>query len=155
MQEFRHIVRIANTDLDGNKPVLHALRKIKGVGFMFSQALCHVTKIPVEQKIGNLSDEDIEKLIACLRNPIEEGVPLWMVNRRKDPEDGNDKHLVATDLIYARDNDIKMMQKIKCYRGIRHMYHQPVRGQRTKSHFRANKGKVMGVKRAKAGSKKT
>ncbi len=154
-EEFRHIVRVVNTDLDGNKPILSALRKIKGVSFMFAQALCYIAKIPTGEKAGTLPEIQIEKIAACLRNPVDSGMPEWMINRRKDPEDGKDKHLVATDLVYARDNDIKMMQKIKCYRGIRHMYHQPVRGQRTKAHFRANKGKVVGVKRAKAGSRKT
>ncbi|MBI4441630.1 30S ribosomal protein S13 [Candidatus Woesearchaeota archaeon] len=153
--EFKHIVRIANTDLDGNKQTLHALRKVKGVSFVFANAVLHLTKIPKDQQIGTLSDADVERLARAVKNPLEIGMPIWLINRRKDPEEGTDKHLVATDLTYARDNDIKMMQKMKSYRGYRHAHHQPVRGQRTKSHFRANKGKVQGVKRAKAGSKKT
>lgn len=154
-EEFKHIVRIANTDIDGNKPILHALRKIKGIGFMFSNAVLDVVKIDKNQKTGTLTDAAIEKISNCLKNPLSSGLPKWFLNRRKDPEDGADKHLFTADLTYVRDNDIKLMQKIKSYRGMRHAYHQPVRGQRTKSHFRANKGKVMGVQRAKATSKKT
>lgn len=155
MQEFKHIVRIANTDLDGNKPVIHALRKIKGVSFMVSHAILFVLNIAPDQKIGMMEDEKIDSIIDVIKNPLEKGIPVWLLNRRKDPEDGKDKHLVATDATYTQDNDIKLMQKIKSYRGMRHAYRQPVRGQRTKSHFRANKGKVLGVKRAKATSKKT
>jgi small subunit ribosomal protein S13 len=44
------------------------------------------------------------------------------------------------------------MKKMKSYRGVRHIFNLPVRGQRTKSNFRKNKGKVTGVKR-KAGMK--
>jgi small subunit ribosomal protein S13 len=54
--------------------------------------------------------------------------------------------------MFTKDNDIKLMRKIKSYKGTRHSAGQPVRGQRTKSNFRKSKGKVMGVKR-KAGAK--
>ena len=53
---------------------------------------------------------------------------------------------------FTQDNDIKMLKKIKSYKGIRHSLGLPVRGQRTRSNFRKNKGKVMGVKR-KEGAK--
>jgi len=43
---------------------------------------------------------------------------------------------------------ISRLEKIKCYRGIRHMQGAPVRGQRTRSNFRKNKGKVTSVKRS-------
>lgn len=153
-EEFRHIVRIANSDLDGNKSIEHALRKIKGVSFMFSSAMLYLTKIPKTKKAGDLTDAEIETLSDFIKNPLSKGLPVWFLNRQKDPEDGVTKHLVSTDLTYARDNDIKMMQKMKSYKGYRHAHHQPVRGQRTKSHFRANKGKVQGVKRVKEVAKK-
>ena len=53
----------------------------------------------------------------------------------------------TSDLRFIQDNDIKMMKKIKSYKGIRHMFRLPVRGQCTRSNFRKNKGKGMGVKR--------
>jgi small subunit ribosomal protein S13 len=71
-----------------------------------------------------------------------------MVNRRYDYETGQNKHLLSGDLQYTIENDIKMMKKMKCYKGVRHILGQPVRGQRTRSNFRRNKGKVMGVKRS-------
>ena len=63
---------------------------------------------------------------------------------------------VDDDLILsnpAHNLGTKFMKKIKSYRGIRHMFGLPVRGQRTRSNFRPNKGKVQGVKRGKAGKK--
>ena len=60
--------------------------------------------------------------------------------------------MTGTTLSFTQDNDIKMMKKIKSYKGVRHILGQPVRGQRTKSNFRKNKGKVLGVKR-KEGTK--
>jgi len=59
-------------------------------------------------------------------------------------------HLVTSELDFAKSNDIRLLKKIKAYRGVRHMYGLPVRGQRTRSNFRRNKGKPMGVMRNKA-----
>ena len=42
---FKHFIRIANTDLDGNKSIGRALTKVKGISFQFSNAICSVLKI--------------------------------------------------------------------------------------------------------------
>ena len=153
-QELKYFVRIANTDLDGNKPIGNALTKIKGIGFMFSYAICHVSNIQYNKKAGYLSEAEALKLDDILKDPLKFGIPVWMLNRKRDPEDNADKHLIGANLTFTEDNDIKMMKKIKSYKGVRHSLGQPVRGQRTKSNFRKNKGKVLGVKKkadAKAG----
>ena len=54
-------------------------------------------------------------------------------------------HLLTGNLTFYKENDIKRMKKIKSLKGMRHQKGLPVRGQRTKSHFRKNKGKVVGV----------
>ena len=151
-QELKYFVRIANTDLDGNKSIQNALTKIKGLSFMFSNAILNVARIEKTKKAGYLSDEQVSKIDDILKEPSKFGIPAWMFNRKKDPEDGMDKHLVGTSLAFIHDNDIKMMKKVKSYKGIRHMLGLPVRGQRTRSNFRKNKGKVMGVKK-KEGAK--
>ncbi len=150
--EFKHLVRIASADLDGNKVVGYALRNVKRIGFQFANMVCALAGIDKTKKVGNLSDAEIKKLDEIITNPLKAGAPVWMVNRRKDYEDNSDKHLLTADLTFTKDNDVKRMKKIKCYRGMRHAYGLPVRGQRTKSNFRKSKGKVMGVKR-KAGAK--
>ena len=148
-KDFRHLVRITNTDLLGEKPIGHALHKIKGIGFMYANAVCTVARIDARKQTGLLTDAEIAKLEEVISNPLKYSIPVWMLNRRKDYEDGTDKHLLTADFDYSRDNDIKRLKKIRAYRGIRHMLGQPTRGQKTKSNFRKNNGKVMGVKRAK------
>ncbi len=152
-KNFKYIVRIVNTDIDGNKKIGTALTKIKGIGFMFSNAVLNKLKIDKEKKTGNLSDSEISELNKIVRNPHEYNLPNWLLNRRKDMETGEDKHLLAADLDFTRTADIRALQKIKSYRGLRHMWGVPVRGQKTKSNFRRNKGKVRGVQR-RAGAKK-
>lgn len=146
-KEFKHIVRIANTDLNGNKKVVDGLRKVKGISFMFSNMICSLANINKHEKIGNLSESDINKLDEAIRNPLKFDAPVWMLNRRREYETNDNLHLVAADVKFVQDNDIKIMKKIKSYRGVRHILGLPVRGQRTKSNFRRNKGKVLGVKR--------
>ncbi|MBI4452969.1 30S ribosomal protein S13 [Candidatus Woesearchaeota archaeon] len=153
-QELKYFVRIANTDLDGNKAIWQSLTKIKGIGFMLSGAILKTAGIQPTKKTGYLSDSEAAKIDEVIKEPSKFNIPSWLFNRRKDPEDGQDKHLLGSNLSFTRENDIKMMKKMKSYKGVRHMLGLPVRGQRTRSNFRKNKGNVLGVKRkegAKAG----
>ena len=145
MAELKALVRISNTDLDGSNSIIHGLTKIKGIGFMFSNMVCNLTKIDQNTRVGSLTDAQINAINEFIKNPK---APAWMLNRRKDIEEGTDKHLLAGELDFAKDNDIKRMKMIRSYKGIRHNLGLPVRGQRTKSNFRKNKGKVLGVMRA-------
>jgi len=147
--ELRHLVRIANTDIQGNKPLLPALRRIKGVGVMYANAACGIAGIDKKRRIGSLNESEIKALEDVILNPKKFHMPIWMLNRKKDPETGEDKHLLTSDLMFTKDLDIKMMKKTKSYKGMRHQWGLPVRGQRTKSNFRKNKGKGLGVKKKK------
>ncbi|MFQ5620641.1 MAG: 30S ribosomal protein S13 [Candidatus Nanoarchaeia archaeon] len=151
-ENFKHLVRVANTDLDGNKPSIHALLKIKGVGPMFANAVCQVTGVDPQQKVGTIKDEEVAALSAAVENPAKHNIPSWLFNRRNDYETGEDKHLITGDLQFQKENDIKRLKKLKNYRGVRHAFRLPLRGQRTKSNFRRNKSKGkggLGVKRKK------
>lgn len=139
--DFKHIVRVAATDLDGHKQTLLALTKIKGVSHMLANAICHKAGVGKHTTIGNLSDADIKKLQAVIVDLPGSGIPAWMMNRRNDYETGQDVHLTVNDLLLSHDNDVKRLKKIRSYRGSRHASGLPSRGQRTKSNFRKNKGK--------------
>ncbi len=142
--QFRHIVRIANTDLDGNRRIGDAIRKIKGIGFSFASAVCQLAKIDGSKKAGNLLPEEVKRIDEAIAT-ASKTVPVWMLNRRKDLEDGTDKHFIGADLTFAQESDIRFMKQIRSYKGVRHTMGAPVRGQRTRSNFRRNKGKVIGV----------
>ena len=148
-ENFRHIVRISNTDIDGNKKVVDGIRKIKGIGFVFANAICTLSKVNRHEKLGNLGEQEISKLTETITK-AGTMLPEWMFNRRRNIETGESAHLITADLTFAHENDIRQMQRIRSYKGIRHMAGAPVRGQRTRSNFRKNKGKVQGVIKAKA-----
>jgi len=150
-QEFKQLVRLGGADIDGNKKLYHALRKIKGISYGFSNAVCITAHIGHKTKIGNLNEEELRKIEDIITNPVKYDIPSWMLNRRKDYDEGIDKHLTSTDIAFRKDFDIKILKKIRSYKGIRHSLGLPVRGQKTRSHFRS--GKSVGVKK-KAGQKK-
>ena len=131
-----NLIRILATDIPGNMRVYAGLRKIKGVSWSFSNAVCNVLKIDKKKKISELTKEEIDKISEFIKNPK---LPEFLLNRRKDFETGKNMHLIGTDLELTKEFDIKRLKKIKSYKGIRHILGQPVRGQRTKSHFRKNK----------------
>ncbi len=144
-EEFRHLVRVANTDLAGGKNIAIALEKVKGVGFNFAHAICKVGNIDSNKKTGYLTDEEIKKIEDIIKNPSNYNIPVWFFNRRRNMSTGDDKHLVSAELRFEQDFDIKRMKKIKSYKGVRHAIGLPVRGQRTKAHFR--RGGTVGFKK--------
>lgn len=145
-KEIRAIVRVVGTDLDGEKPIYRALTKIKGIKYSISKAICKVANLDLNQKLGTLTEKDIEKLEEVIKDPIKFGIPPFLVNRRRDIETGKDIHLTGSDLDVARKFDIQRYIDLRTYRGWRHMLGQPVRGQRTRSSFR-ERGKAVGVMR--------
>ncbi len=151
-EKIKQIVRIANTDLNGSKAILIGLTKIKGIGIVFSNAICKVAKVPRAKKVGLLETKEIEAINSVLADPVKHNIPSWMFNRKYDIESGETKHLITGDLTFAVQQDIRRMQKIRSYKGVRHAVGLTVRGQRTKSNSRKNKGKAMGVKRNKNAS---
>ena len=146
-QEIKGIVRIGETDIDGNRQIYIGLTQIKGVGFMFSNAICKVLGLNPHGKIGELTNQQIKEIENILKNPQEYGIPSWMYNRRKDLETGKDLHLTASELEFKQKEDIRKLIDMKAYRGIRHMFGLKVRGQKTRSTGR--RGRTVGVVRKK------
>ncbi len=148
IEGIRGLVRIASVDLYGEKKIPNALLKIKGVGHSLANAIPQAVGLDSKLMIGSLNDEQVSKLEAAIKNPSHFGIPSHMLNRRKDPQLGADRHIVSADLVLTNKSDIDLLRKIRSYKGIRHELGQPVRGQRTRSSFRT--GIRMGVAKGAA-----
>lgn len=144
-KEYRHIVRIIGTDLDGSKHILNGLTSIKGVGKSLASAIVHVGGLKPETRIGNLTDPDIKKIEKIIEDPSGHGIPDFMLNRRKELESGSDTHLVGPDLELRIKTDVDSMRAVKSWKGVRHSLGLKVRGQRTKTTGRT--GRSVGVKK--------
>ncbi len=151
-EDFKGIVRLADVDVKGEVILPRALAQVKGVGTNLAYALADIVarelSIDRREKIGNLTDEQLKKVIEMMSDPIRFGIPEWMVNRKKDHESGKTRHLIASDLDFQKMNDIKGKIALKSYQGIRHMHGLTVRGQRTKTGGR-RPGGIVGVQKQK------
>lgn len=112
------MARIAGIELADNWKVDYALTRLKGIGWVLSKKLLSDIKIDMTKRLGELSTEDIAKISAKLEEYTIEG-----------------------DLVRKVRGDIKRLQNIGTYRGLRHSRGLPVRGQRTKSNARTKRGK--------------
>ena len=129
----RVFFRQLRSQVDGNAKVEYGLTQIRGVGRRFAQAIVSVAGIDPSLRIGAIPEKDLNRIEEIILNPIESGVPNWMVNRPKDLRTGKDLHIIGNKLDLSLKNDIDRMKKIKTYKGVRRHLRLKVRGQRTKS----------------------
>ena len=140
-QEFQHILRILNTNVEGKRNVVFALTKIKGLGRRFADLICKKAEIDVNKRAGELTADEIEKLVAIIQNPRQFKIPLWFLNRQKDYKTGKYSQAFANTLHTTLRSDLERLKKIRAHRGLRHYWCIRVRGQHTKSTGR--RGKTM------------
>ena len=141
------LVRVLGKDIRGDVKLGAALTKIKGISWAFSNAVCKILKLDRDKSIQDFNKKDLDKIEGFVKNPE---VPGFLKNRRKDFDDGEDKHVSGVDLKLRTEFDVKRLRKIRSYRGVRHTMNLPTRGQRTKGNFRRNrKPSVAAAKRRK------
>ncbi len=146
---FRYIVRVVNTDLDGTRPTALALTGVEGVGLRLAEVACQLAHVTPEERIGNLPEATVESIEATL-GALPTKVPLWMVNHRREPIMGETLHYIGPDLLTRRRDDVNQMRMVRSYRGVRHERGQKVRGQRTRSNGRTGMAAGVLKKDAKA-----
>ena len=124
------MARISGVNIPLNKRVEIGLTYIYGIGRSTANKLLQEVKVSPDTYVRNLTDDEIVKL----RDAIDTSVT------------------VEGDLRRERSQNIKRLQEIGCYRGLRHRRGLPVRGQNTKTNARTRKGpkrmQVAGKKRA-------
>ena len=112
------MARIVGVDLPSEKRIEAALPYIYGIGPTLARKILEKTKINPDTRTKNLTEEEVTKL----QKAIEE-------------------YQVEGDLRQNIAQNIKRLQEIGAYRGIRHSKNLPVRGQRTRSNARTKRGK--------------
>ena len=143
--EFKHIIRVLNTNLDGKKKVAYALAAIKGLGRRIAHLICKLAKVNLNLRAGEISEETWKKIQDIIADPEKFGVPVWFLNRQKDYRDGHNMHCTSNVLETKVREDIERMKKIRQHKGLRHHWLLKVRGQRTKNCGR--RGVIIGVVR--------
>ena len=144
-QEYRHILRIMGTDVQGTLKTVYALTAIKGISMSLSSAILKKAGVNPDVRVGFLTETELKKIEEIIKDLTRFGLPTWLFNKRKNAETGKDIHLISADLVLRTKTDIDEAKAIRSWRGYRHAYGLKVRGQRTKTTGRA--GKALGVKK--------
>ena len=152
-QEYRHILRIIGTDVQGTLKTVYALTAIKGVSLSLSNAVLKKAGVNPDVRVGLITETEIDKIEEIVKEPTKYGLPTWLFNKRKNAETGKDIHLISADLVLRTKMDIDEAKAIRSWRGYRHAYGLKVRGQHTKTTGRA--GKSLGVKKKTIQQKKS
>ena len=141
--DFQHILRVLNTNVDGRTKVMYALTQIKGIGRRFANVVCKKAEIDMGKRAGELSAAELESLMVIVANPRQFRIPDWFLNRQKDYKDGKYLQNVSNQLDTKLRDDLERLKKIRNHRGLRHYWGIRVRGQHTKTTGR--RGKTVGV----------
>ncbi|MDX1951424.1 MAG: 30S ribosomal protein S13 [Verrucomicrobiota bacterium] len=122
------MARILGVDIPGDKRIDIALRYIYGIGPVNAREILTRANIDPAIRAKNLDENQMSQIV----HAIQEG-----------------KYVIEGDLRREIGMNLKRLQGIKCYRGVRHLRSLPVRGQRTQTNARTRKGprKTVGVQR--------
>lgn len=115
--------RIIGVEIPANKRIEYALRYLYGIGPTKAMEIIEEARIPLGTKAKDLTSEQISAITVILQ----------------------EKMTVEGDLHRVIAADIRRLQQINCYRGIRHRSGLPVHGQRTKTNARTRKGKKVTI----------
>ncbi len=124
------MARIVGVDVPNEKRVVISLTYIYGIGNTTAKKICEAANVSEDIRVKNLTDEQL----TALRSEVA-------------------KYKTEGDLRREVAMNIKRLQEIGCYRGIRHKRGLPVRGQRTKTNARTRKGKRKTIANKKEATK--
>ena len=113
------MARISGVDLPREKRIEIGLTYVYGIGRSTSNRLLKEAGVNPDTRVRDLTDEEVSRITAAI---------------------DNDSILIEGDLRRERAFNIKRLQEIGCYRGIRHRKGLPVRGQKTTTNARTRKG---------------
>jgi small subunit ribosomal protein S13 len=122
------MARISGVNIPTNKKINIALTYIFGIGNKIAGDICSEATVDITKRVSELNDDELN----LIRDLIDQ------------------KHTVEGDLRRKISLDIKRLNDLGCYRGLRHRKKLPVRGQRTHTNARTRKGKAVAI----AGKKK-
>jgi small subunit ribosomal protein S13 len=122
--------RILGVDIPAKKKIAYSLRYIYGIGPVRADLIVKEVGIDPDSRAEALTEEQLNKILHVITE---------------------NKWVVEGDLRREHTGNLKRLQAINCYRGVRHRKSLPVRGQRTSTNARTRKGprRTVGVTKAK------
>merc|ERR1711964_25507 len=142
-ESFQHILRIQNTNIDGNIKIGFALTSIRGMGKRFTDLVLKKADVDKTKRAGQINEDELERIQTTMTQPKNFKIPVWFLNRQRDIKDGKDSQITSNNLDNKLREDFERMKKIRIHRGIRHYWGLRVKGQKTKTTGRH--GRTVGV----------
>lgn len=112
--EFQHILRVFNTNVDGRVKTMYALTAIKGIGRRFSNLCLKKAEVDPNKRAGELTNEELERLLKVIEDPKAYKIPNWFLNRQKDIKDGKFSQLIGSQVDSKLRDDLERLKKIRC-----------------------------------------
>jgi small subunit ribosomal protein S18e len=136
---------LLNTNVDGKQKIMFAMTSIKGVGRRFSNIVCKKADIDMNKRqasrfsskdiirslwwrcgwyvvmfrwvcrAGELTPDELERLMTVVANPRQFKVPDWFLNRKKDYKDGRFSQVVSNALDMKLRDDLERLKKIRFF----------------------------------------
>uniref|UniRef100_A0A8C6G9S6 Small ribosomal subunit protein uS13 n=1 Tax=Mus spicilegus TaxID=10103 RepID=A0A8C6G9S6_MUSSI len=141
-EKFQHILRVLNTDIDGQRKIAFAITAIMGVGRSHAHVVLRKADIDLT-KAGERTEDEVERVITIMQNPRQYRIPDWFLNRQKDGKGGKYSQALASGPDNKLPEDLERLKKTGAHRGLRHFGGLRVRGQHTKTTGR--RGRTVGV----------
>jgi len=98
-------------------------------------------------RAGDITSEELERIVTIIQNPTQYKIPTWFLNRQRDIVDGKDSQVLANGMDSKLREDLERLKKIRAHRGLRHYWGLRVRGQHSKTTGR--RGRTVGVSKKK------
>nr|XP_025718187.1 40S ribosomal protein S18-like [Callorhinus ursinus] len=132
-EKFQYILRVLNTNIDGQRKIAFAITAIKGVWRRYAHVVLRRADIDLTKRAGELTEDKVECVITITQNPRQYKIPDWFLNRQKDIKDGKYSQVLANGLDNKLREDLERLKKIRAHRGLRHFWGLHVQGQHTKT----------------------
>ncbi|KAG5602670.1 hypothetical protein H5410_034040 [Solanum commersonii] len=116
-EEFQHILRVQNTNVDGKQKIMFAMTSIKGIGRRFANIACKKADIDMSKRAGELTAAELDSLMVVVANPRQFKIPDWFLNRQKDYKDGKFSQVTSNALDMKLRDDLERLKKIRNHRG--------------------------------------
>ena len=141
-EDFQHILRVLNTNVDGKQKIMFAMTSIKGIGRRFANIACKKADVDMNKRCffllvefncslirtflwlllklgflfvraGELTAAELDSVMTVVANPRQFKIPDWFLNRKKDYKDGKYSQVVSNALDMKLRDDLERLKKIR------------------------------------------
>ncbi|EDL02270.1 mCG49228, partial [Mus musculus] len=133
-----------NTNIDGRRKIAFVITAIKDMGQRYTHVVLRKADIDLTKSVGELTEEEVERVITIMQNPRQYKIPDWFLNRQKD---GKYSQVLANSIDSKLRESLERLKKIQAHRGLHHFWGLHVRSQHTKT--TGCRGRTVGVSKKK------